>query len=162
MSEPIKTLHTPIRLDYTISAGRDLGAFLEGIRDGKILGKRCPECQKVYVPPRGGCPTCGCALGQTLQVEDTGTVTTFTIVRVAFEGQTQKIPYAYGSIVLDGADSLFLHMIDGIAIDQVRMGLRVKAVWAPLEKRGPGMESILSFQPTGEPDAPYDSFKEHL
>lgn len=162
MSEPIKILPTPIRLDYTIPAGRDLGTFLRGIEEGRILGKRCPECTKVYVPPRGGCPTCGCALGEVVQVKDTGTVTTFTIVRVAFEGQTQKIPYTYAAVVLDGADSLFLHMIDGIPVEQVRMGLRVQAAWAPPEKRGPSMESILYFQPTGEPDAPYDSFKEHL
>jgi hypothetical protein len=42
------------------------------------------------------------------------------------------------------------------------MGLRVKAEWAPPEGRRPTLESIRWFSPTGEPDAAFDSYKEHL
>jgi hypothetical protein len=38
----------------------------------------------------------------------------------------------------------------------------VKAEWAPPEGRRPTLESIRWFLPTGEPDAPFDSYKEHL
>jgi hypothetical protein len=40
------------------------------------------------------------------------------------------------------------------------MGLRVQAEWA--EVAAPTMESILCFRPTGEPDAAFDTYREHL
>ena len=42
------------------------------------------------------------------------------------------------------------------------MGMRVEAVWVEPEELRPTLESIKYFRPTGEPDAPYDSYKEHL
>jgi hypothetical protein len=36
----------------------------------------------------------------------------------------------------------------------------VRAVWA--EERLPSLERILHFKPAGEPDAPYETYKEHL
>jgi hypothetical protein len=40
--------------------------------------------------------------------------------------------------------------------------MRVEAVWAPPEEREPTLESIKYFRPTGEPDADYDSYREHV
>ena len=42
------------------------------------------------------------------------------------------------------------------------MGMRVKAEWAPPGERRPTLESIRCFTPTGEPDAPFESYQEHL
>ena len=42
------------------------------------------------------------------------------------------------------------------------MGMRVEAVWVPPEERKPTLESIRHFRPTGEPDAPYEDFKEYV
>ena len=42
------------------------------------------------------------------------------------------------------------------------MGMRVEAVWAPPEERKPTLESILHFRPSGEPDAAYDTYKDHV
>ena len=46
--------------------------------------------------------------------------------------------------------------------DRVRMGLRVAAVWRDRQEWTTSPENIAHFRPTGEPDAPYDSFKDHL
>jgi uncharacterized OB-fold protein len=150
----------PVRLDYQVRAGRELGRFLAGIAEGRFVGRRCPSCKKVYVPPRGNCPACGVLTAEDVAVADTGTVTTFCIVRVPYEGQTMKLPYVYASVLLDGADIPFAHLVDGIEADDVRMGLRVRARWAA-ELR-PTLESILGFRPTGEPDAPFASYEAHL
>ena len=45
---------------------------------------------------------------------------------------------------------------------KLNMGLRVRADWLPEGQRKPTMEAIRAFLPTGEPDATYDSYKEHL
>jgi hypothetical protein len=42
------------------------------------------------------------------------------------------------------------------------MGMRVRAVWKPREEWATGAHNIDHFEPTGEPDAPYDSYAHHL
>ena len=39
--------------------------------------------------------------------------------------------------------------------------MRVQAVWVPDEELAPSLQSIRYFRPTGEPDAPYESYREH-
>src|SRR5258707_615038 len=84
------------------AAGRDYARFLASIAEGRFVGRRCPSCTKVYVPPRGACPTCAVATIDDVPVADVGTVTTFCIVNVPYEGQTMKLPYVYAWILLDG------------------------------------------------------------
>jgi uncharacterized OB-fold protein len=140
---------SPVRLEFTVSAGRDLTRFFAGIAEGRFLGRRCPSCRKVYVPPRGGCPTCAVAMAEEVQVADTGTVTTFCIVNVPFAGQAIQPPYAYASVLLDGADLPFAHLVTGLPPSQVRIGMRVRARWAA--ERRPTMETILGFVPIDAP-----------
>jgi hypothetical protein len=42
------------------------------------------------------------------------------------------------------------------------MGMRVAAVWKPRDQWGTTVENIDHFRPTGEPDAPYESYAHHL
>ncbi len=158
---PIKSIKSPIRFEYDVDAGRDKSRFLRACIEGRLIGGRCPKCTRVYTPPRG-CPTCGVETGEEVAIEDHGIVTTFCIVNVPFEGQTMKLPYVYASIVLEGADVPIFHLVDGIEPSDVRMGLRVRAQWKPVEARTHSLESIRSFVPTGEPDAPFESYQEHL
>lgn len=162
ITESIKLIRTPIRLDYTFTAGEAQSRFLREVAQGRLFGQRCPECLKVYVPPRGTCPTCGVPTGEEVRVEDSGAVTTFCIVNIPFHGQQIQIPYACAFILLDSADIPLFHLLQEVDAGDVRMGMRVKAVWAPPEERGPTLESIRYFRPSGEPDAPYESYKDHL
>jgi uncharacterized protein len=160
VNEQVRRIKAPVRLPYTVTAGRDLSRFLAAIAEGRFTGKRCASCLRVYVPPRGACPACGVGLTEEVAVSDRGTLTTFCVVNVPVEGRTMKLPYVYGSVLLDGADIPFAHLVQGLPVEEVRMGLRVRAEWAA--KLEPTLESILCFVPTGEPDAPFDSYKEHL
>jgi uncharacterized OB-fold protein len=153
---------TPVSLDYLYSASPEESAFYRGLLEGKIVGQRCPTCQKVYVPPRSACPVDGVAPTELVELPDTGTLTTFCIVNVPFLGQKITPPYVSAYVLLDGADIAFLHLILDIPADEVRMGMRVKAVWKPREEWGTTIENIDHFSPTGEPDADYDTYKHHL
>ncbi len=153
---------TPIRLGYTFTAGVAQSRFLRGLAEGKLVGQRCPACTKVYIPPRGSCPTCAVPTQEDVQVADRGIVTTFCIVNIPFAGQAIKPPFAAASILLDGADIALFHLLQEVEAADVRMGMRVEAVWVPRDELRPSMESVRYFRPTGEPDAPYDSFKDHL
>lgn len=160
--EPVSVIHTPIRLEYTVLAGRHLSRYLRALAEGRIVGGRCGRCRKVYVPPRGACPTCAEPTDSEVEVRDTGTVTTFCIINIPFENAAFPPPYAAAAVLLDGADIAIFHLVGNVDVDQVRMGMRVKAVWKPREELGPTLESIRYFEPSGEPDADYDSYREHI
>jgi uncharacterized OB-fold protein len=160
--EPISMITTPIHLtvDHTVSPGED--TYLRGLAEGKLIAQRCPLCDKVYMPPRGACPTCGVPTEENVELPDSGTVTTFCVVNVPFLGQKITPPYVAAYILLDGADIAFLHLVLGCRPEEVRMGMRVRAVWRPREEWGLTAKNIEHFEPSGEPDAPFESYANHL
>ncbi|MEU9091007.1 Zn-ribbon domain-containing OB-fold protein [Streptomyces sp. NPDC087901] len=153
-ADPVTGIVTPARLDYTYSPGRAQSAYLEALASRRVVGERCPSCRKVYVPPRGACPTCGVATDERVEVGPRGTVTTFCVVNIKAKNLDIEVPYVYAHIALDGADLALHARIGGIPYDQVRMGLRVEPVWTE-DSRHPD-----HYRPTGEPDADYDAYKE--
>ena len=146
---------TPVRLHYEHTASPGESAYLRGLADRRLLGQRCGVCGQVYVPPRGTCPADGVPTREEVELPDTGTVTTFCVVNVGYPGQRVTPPYVAAAVLLDGADIVFQHLILGCDPGEVRMGLRVRAVWGD-----PG--TISHFAPTGEPDAAYDTYARHL
>jgi len=163
-TEPVRSLRTPIGVTYDWVAGPGAGVYLQGLLDGRLIGGRCPSCHKVYLPARGGCPTCSVLIDEPVELTDKGTVTSFCIVNVPFLGQKIPIPYVAANVVIDGADIPFSHLILGCEANEVRMGMRVEAVWKERgsEGWGPSLENIDHFQPTGEPDAPFETYGHHL
>jgi hypothetical protein len=153
---------TPVRLHYEHTASAGESRFLAGLAGGRLLGERCPVCGKVYIPPRGACPTDGVPTTDEIELPDIGTVTTFCVVNVPYPGQRVAPPYVAAAILLDGADIPFQHLILGCEAGEVRMGMRVRAVWKPRDEWGTTPENIDHFRPAGEPDAPYESYAHHL
>jgi uncharacterized protein len=160
--EPVTMLTAPVRLHYehTVSPGES--AFLHGLAEGRLLAQRCPACGKVYIPPRGACPTDGVPTAEEVELPDRGVVTTFCVVNVDYPGQRVAAPYVAAAVLLDGADIPFQHLILGCDPAEVRMGLRVRAVWRPRDQWSTTWENIDHFEPAGEPDAPYESYAHHL
>jgi uncharacterized OB-fold protein len=159
---PVGQIVTPIRLEYDVTAGHAQSAFLRGLVEAKLLGRRCPKCSKVYLPPRGSCPTDGVPTTDLVECGQRGVVTTFCVVNVPFRGQAIELPYVCAQILVDGADIPFMALIQECPATDVRMGMRVEAVWQEPAERVPSLESLKYFRPSGEPDADYESFKAHL
>jgi uncharacterized OB-fold protein len=143
--EPVTRMLAPTRIEYTVTAGQGTQIFLEALLEKRLLGARCGGCSKVYVPPRGSCPTCALATAEWVEVAQVGTVTAFSVIRIPFEGQALDPPYACAHVLLDGADVPLLHIVGGCDVDKVQVGLRVEAVWA--ESMEPTLASIQYFQP---------------
>ena len=81
--EAVTGIEVPIYLKYEFTAGAALSRFLAGIREGRIMGQRCPSCASVYVPPRGSCSRCGIPTEEEVQVSDQGVIESFTIVHLS-------------------------------------------------------------------------------
>jgi uncharacterized OB-fold protein len=156
---PVTMLPCPVRLDYTVTAGHHLSTYLRAMAEKRIVGGTCPVCTKVYLPPRGACPTCGVPADQLVDVGHAGTITTFCIIRIPFDAAPFPPPYVAIAVLLDGADLPIFHLLRGIAPEEARMGMRVRAVWA--DEPGPTLASIRWFEPTGEPDVPLAQIAGH-
>ena len=165
-----------VSLTYEEELTPILDRYVDALMDGHIVGHKCPQCGRVYVPGKGYCPLCVVPTTDKDEVEvaDTGTVTGFTIITpVAYYGQTETEPFVYASVLLDGADAtLGGQDIVGIPHDEIHAGLRVRAVWKPKDERNAegisnrGWGSVSSvidaFEPTGEPDMDRAKFEEHI
>ena len=140
----------PVRLHYLHTASPGESAYLRGLAQRRLLGQRCGVCGQVYVPPRGTCPADGVPTSEEVELPESGTVTTFCIVNVGYPGQRVTPPYVAAAVLLDGADIAFQHLVLGCDPGEVRMGMRVRAVW--------GEDGVHHFEPTGEPDALYETY----
>ncbi|MBB1057145.1 DNA-binding protein [Dietzia sp. B19] len=163
--EPVTGVVTPIGMSVTHTAAPAESEFLRAIVQGRILGRRRSNGPEVYVPPRDYCPSDGVAMGEYVEVADVGTVTTFGIVNVPFAGQQIKPPYVTAYILLDGSHVPIQHLVLGCEAAEVRIGMRVRAVWTPESERPASMKAIAHFEPSGEPatdPADHANYAEHL
>lgn len=160
--DPVTLLVVPTWIEIQHTASLPESTFLRGLEHGKLLGARSGDDGKVYFPPKEADPETGKALDQYVELPDKGTVTTFAVINIPFAGQRIKPPYVAAYVLLDGADIPFLHLVTEIDASEVRMGMRVEAVWKPQEEWGLGIDNIDHFRPTGEPDAEYDTYRHHL
>jgi len=161
--EPVTVVETHVRLPFRYFAGAYTARFLRAIKDeGRILGVRCTRCRLVLVPPRIACTACWEDTGEWVPVASRGILTTFVVVNVPFYGQKVEIPYVLGHVLLDGADTSIMHLVQEIPVGEVRMGMRVEASWKPPEEREGSLTDIRHFRPTGEPDVPIERFIDKL
>jgi uncharacterized OB-fold protein len=159
--QPVTAITTPTRLEYRLTAGEATARYLEGLGEGKIIGGRAPDSSDVYAASRGTDPISGEATSIEEEVQDSGVVTTFCVVNIpGLSDLAPEIPYVSAQILLDGANNTFFGLIRGVAVDDVHMGMRVKAKWA--DELKPDHTSILWWEPTGEPDEEYDRYKDYL
>jgi uncharacterized OB-fold protein len=149
--EQVKSVRTPAALDYEFTAGEATTRFLKGIKEKRIMGERA-EGGRVYVPSRGADPQLGVPTAEQVELPHVGTLTSFCVVNVAFYGQGMEIPYTSGLILLDGADLPLMHLIQECPVDEVRIGMRLEAVWVDDADLGYTLENIKYFRPNGEAD----------
>ena len=166
MSEPpkegIKYVETTVRLPYHYIAGDLKALYLQALKDKRILGSKCDETGKVFVPPVVCSPESFAPCSQLVDVADRGIVTTFCIVNIPVIGRNLELPYVAASVALDGAAISIFALIQECKAEDVHMGMRVEAVWKPDGERQGGHEDILYFRPTGEPDAAPETYIHRL
>ena len=172
---PVRFMQQHIALEYVQRVSPLAARFAKGLEDDTILGQRCPSCSRVYVPPRTFCAMCVVAMGSDdeITVADRGTVTSFTILTpIQYHGQKERQDYALASVLLDGADgTVGQQRIVDVALEQIRMGMRVEAAWASAAERDNGDEGVYGYgfgaaisgwRPLDEPDVDRDHFKDHI
>jgi hypothetical protein len=132
---------------------------------------------KVSIPSKGYDPIARVMLTEADDVElaPTGTVVSYTVITpVRYHGQKETEPYLSATIFLDGADqALSQQDIRNIPKDEFRVGMRVRAIFKPPAERDieavdndwmyPTIGDVVErWEPTGEPDVPFEEFPEHM
>jgi uncharacterized OB-fold protein len=153
---PLLTISSVIEQPYNYSLGKYGGKFVQELKNHKrIVGTKCPKCGHVYVPPRQVCGKCFSTMDEFVEVSSKGNLDSFTVVYFTFidpeTGRERPVPYGYGRIKLDGADSEFLHFLEESDIKKLKVGMRVEAVFE--EKRTGGFKDIKYFKVVGDEDS---------
>ena len=147
LPQPVTTMASPLRMDYTYVAGVGRTVFLRGLAERRLLARRCPGCAQVYLPPPEFCSRCLRELEAPFELDGRGVVSTFCVVNFPFPGQTITPPYVVAYIQVHGAGTRLMHLVRDVEPDRVRIGMEVEPVWAADEELGTSLTSIRHFRP---------------
>lgn len=135
-----------IIMQYKYAVGPAGSRFLTELRDNKkIMGVRCPNCNRVYVPPRSTCRECFSNLEEWVELPGRGTLSSYTVVHYSEPFHPTESPLIYGIIQLDGADTALPHLLGEVDPGNLRIGMRVEPVFK--EKREGNILDISYFKP---------------
>ncbi len=135
-----------ISVPYQWWAGETASKFFITLRDEKkILGKQCPQCGKVFCPPKKTCTYCYVETNEWKEVGPKGKVLTYTIVYRQLASLKKKVPVACGLIQLEGSDNAMLHYIEEIEPEKITTGMQVEAVFA--DEKSASIHAISHFRP---------------
>jgi len=129
MAAQVLTAPHSIEYTYTRSTGPIIGAFMTGLRDGKIIGVRGAD-GRVHVPAIEYDPVTSEDLTALVEVADTGVVTTWSWNDSPRDGQPLSHPFAWALVRWDGADTAMLVAVDCGDASKISTGAKVKARWA--------------------------------
>jgi uncharacterized OB-fold protein len=103
---------------YTYFAGDAASRFFEELANRKIMGTRCPQCERILVPARSFCDACFTDTTDWVEVGPDGTLETFTILTSSFPGLPEP-PVVVGYVRLEGASSAVLNFVTGIDLADI-------------------------------------------
>jgi hypothetical protein len=142
------------RLEYAWDNGIAIGRYLAELKNGRIIATKCHGCHRIMLPPRTFCELCWRPTDEWVYVRDTGRINTFVVSHI--DWKAGRLPkgqryYTPAVIEIDGASPGMgiLHMIEEIEPYEIKMGMRVKAVWRPAEERIGAITDIKYFKPVG-------------
>jgi uncharacterized OB-fold protein len=138
-------------LKYSWSTGRAMSRFLAGLREGELWGRLCRGCGRTMIPPRMYCELCFRPTDEWVRLQDTGRVLTYSVSYVNADASRRKgdEPILVAVVEVDGASPMMglLHLLGEASPDELVVGLKVEAVWKPIEERQGAITDIRHFRP---------------
>ncbi len=140
----------PVTFEYHYRVGSFMERYLDELADKKIVGVECPKCGRVLVPPRSVCGSCFTRPEKWVEVGPQGELRNYTVAHVEIvdgEIKDSEEPRIIGMVKLDGADSLVCGVVEGVSEEDLKTGLRLKAVFVD-EPKG-SVKDLDHFEPVG-------------
>ncbi len=102
-----------------------LKGFFEEARAGRLTAIRCDNCGELAIPPKELCPSCRERRWALVPLAGTGSVVSFTVIRIPPRGRLPEAPYAVAVVKLDEGVSLLGRIVD-IPLAALAAGLPVR------------------------------------
>jgi uncharacterized protein len=136
-------------LKYDWASGVAIGRFLSELKNGRIIARKCNKCKRILVPPRMFCEDCFRDTDDWVYLKDTGYINTYSIAHVGTDAHRLAEPLFVAVISIDGASELmgFLHILGEVAEKDIKVGMKVQAVWKPANEREGSILDIKYFKP---------------
>lgn len=151
MSEPIKETRqidstwdlTAYKWKVEVDAMRLL---MQGFKEKKVLGRKCPRCGTVYVPGPTYCRKCAIEIDLVVELPDTGKIGAFSVNLADIRGNPAEEIVINVFVQIDGSDSYFMGRLADVADwKTVKRDMPVKIVWADTTEGK--LADILHFSP---------------
>jgi uncharacterized OB-fold protein len=136
------TLPVTNRYTYGLAGERFFRALQE---QGKILGTYCSSCDHTYVPAQIYCERCLAELTDWRDMGLVGQVHSFTLLYVNLDGSPKSEPEIIAFVRM--GDGGLIHRLGNISIEDISIGMHVKAVFRPQSERQGSILDINFFEP---------------
>ncbi len=127
--DPVPRASIPLNPVFNWSVGNWMEYFYDSLKEGKIMGSKCPACGYVSLPPRMICERCFTKAEDWVELPATGTVQACTLasVKVAENGDLVDLeaPEVIAMVKHDGADTCIAARLEG---KDASVGMKVEAV----------------------------------
>ena len=136
----------PVRYVYTYGLAGE--KFFRTVKDkGTFLATYCEDCDISFVPPKVYCDSCFKELDSYIDVGTIGYVETFTLSFMNMDGSEKQVPELLAMVRIGDTDGGLIHYLKGFEIDEIGIGMPVKAIFKPMAKRTGSIEDIIGFGP---------------
>lgn len=139
-----------IRAEFNFWVGIVMDKFYDGLQEKKFIGTKCSKCGKVFLPPRNRCGDCFAKAEDFIDLPETGILKNFTITSYKIserKSRNVKKDQIVGLVQIDGADSAMVVPVININPEDLKIGMKLKVVWAKNIKGHPN--DIAGFEPIG-------------
>jgi len=101
--------------------------FVKFLEEGKIMGSKCKNCQRIYFPPRADCD---CLSGEPEWTQLSGNckLITYTTLHFAPASFRNDAPYTLGVAQFDEGPTVFAPLSKEIKAEEIKIGMRLKLV----------------------------------
>lgn len=137
----------PVEFRYTAGVAGE--AFFRSLKDeGRLRGTRCDSCAVTYVPARLFCERCFSQLDHWVDVSLEGELYSYTVTHFDLKVNPLARPRVFGLVRLYHADTVLFHEVLADK-NQLRIGMKVKALLKPANLRKGAITDIRGFVPKG-------------
>lgn len=105
-------------------------SYLSYLTENRLMGSRCPACQKVSLPPRPACPDCGNKRMEWIEMPTKGRLMAFTCIHVtrshlSAAGYNRQHPYCVGVVELENGARISSRIlgVDPLHPEDIPIGL---------------------------------------
>ncbi len=120
----------------------------------RLEGSRCRKCNNLMYPPRRVCTRCNSRDILPHQLPTTGTVYSYTIIRIPPAGFEKQKPYAVALIQLDDGPMITSQLTD-VDMGAIDIGMKVEMVTRKISEGGKNGVIVYGYKfrpPIDQPD----------